>query len=96
MSERIHITHEFCKDGIRYMVCVDLDNNIVEYIDTGHTGTEFRVIVRIRKKPDEVIELIKELKKTRNIDTYVKEKLLWLEKCKWDRLLCSNVEFPSY
>ena len=90
------IQGEYCKDGLRYMVCVDLDNNIVEYIDMGHTGTKFRVIVRMRKTPDEVVELVKVLKKIRDIDAYVEGKLLWLEKCRWDRLLCPNVEFPSY
>jgi len=96
LRETEEIQSEYCKDGRRYMVCVDFGNNIVKYIDTGHTGTEFRVIVQMRKKPSEMIELVKELKKIRNIDAYVNEKLLWLEKCKWDRLLCPNVEFPSY
>ncbi len=90
------LTHEFCKDGLRYMVCVDLNNNVVEIIDKGHTGKEFRVIVRISKRPDEAIQLVKKLKKVRDIDAYVEEMMLWLERCRWDRLLCPSVEFPSY
>jgi len=86
----------FCASGQIYTICANLATGIVKYIDNRRE----RTFVKISKTLPELAKLIEQLKGNNNVDAYVQNHMEWLKACrfdaltcKWDKILCPNVEF---